>query len=607
MRCSKSIIVQLLLALCVLSLPEAAASAQGIATSLNLRLRSSFAGGLNCVELLSGDEVIIRIRHESLSACNRSAKQLLDALHSAMMSSATDKDVSIQKVKGGYVIRIGDMKAAFIDHVIARNSRSLVDRLADMVAERLKELLKRPYIVAPIDEVTMGVGETFAVAILGTAEGKWKVSVIPHDVASVSFDASARMIRLSALKVGDGSIIVTCNETEKLTLPLRIRERAARLLCTPIAVVTETAPVEFIREAAVNAILNAVERKSGAQLSFEFLSKPITDAPDERLVAQLKAYGSQYLPVDVDVGIPIVRIPPLKEEAAALLVSNDPERIYTEHVLSGGMLPYGGKTLRLLYHHVNASNSTLWLRLELFNASDEKAQVMARFARAGPATDEIQSGFAAVSSFLRSWFYGAAFALELPARSAYVLSEFAMPHGATATGLWEIMPINTSAVGYQLRAVREKAQWMIAPLAVPVTWETLPKVRQYANPTKLITAKHVIGGNWTFISIGREPIRGLETDHLHGNYGVIYRITVEVENQRDVPSVYELVFAPNAGVARCVAIVDGEFLTAPILRPPQEFVLKRWQILPSRTHRHEIYTMPLPASYYPVSLILRSL
>ncbi len=607
MQCSTYRATQLMMALCFVALFQATEVAHGITTSLNLRLRTAFIGGLNCVELLSGDEVILRIRHESLSECNAAAKRLLDALHSAMMSSATDKDVSIQKVKGGYVIRIGDMEAAFIDHVIARNSRSSVDSLANSVAERLKELLKRPYLAVPLDEVIIGIGETNVVTVLGTACGKWKVSVTPYEIASASFNASTKMLHLTALKAGDGSVVITCDEIAKLTLPVRIRERAARLHRTPIAIVTETAPMEFVREAAINAVLNSVERKPGAQLRFELLSRSAPDTADEALTAQLKAHGAQYLPVDVDVEIPILRTPPLKEEAAALLVSNDPERIYTEQVLSASMVPNVGKPFRLLYHHVNASNSTLWLRLELFNASDEEAQVMVRFARAGPVADEIHSGYAAVNSFLRSWFYGAAFALQLPRRSIYVLSEVAMPRGTTATGLWEITPINSGAIGYQLRAVREKAQWTIIPLTTSPTGDAPVKVKQFANPMKLITAKHIIGGNWTFLHIGREPIRGLDTDHLHGNYGVIYRIVAEVENRRDAPSTYELVFMPNAGVARCVAIVDGELLSAPTMQPSQEFVLKRWQILPARTHRHEIYTMPLPASYYPVSLILRSL
>ncbi|MCX7777797.1 MAG: hypothetical protein N2381_07060, partial [Armatimonadetes bacterium] len=560
-RCAACVLLSLITTKLLL---QEIAVTQCVTTSLNLRLRQMPIDGLSCVELLSGENVVLRIRHKSALECNAIARKLLDTLHSAVLSLATEKDVSVQRVKGGYKVLIGDAEAILIDHVIARNSRSLVDKLANIVAERLKDLLRRPYLAVPIDEVTIGVGETKIIAILGTADGQWRVSVAPHDVASVSFDATTKMLRLSAFKAADGNAIVSCGNA-KLTLPIRIRARAARLLRSPIAIATDTAPVEFTREAAINAILNSVERMPGAQLRFELLGKPSNDFPDEVLIARLKAYGAEYLPLDANAAIRILRIPPMRESAAALLVSNEPERIHTEQVLSAGMLPNTGKPIRLLYHHVNASGETLWLRLELFNTSENEAQIMAQFAHAGPITDEIHSGYTAVSMFLRRWFDGAAFVLELPPRSIYVLSESAMPAGTTITGLWEITPVVGGSLGYQIRATRERSQWRIIPLTAPIARDIPIKARQFAEPMKLITARHTVGSDWAFIHIGREPIRGLDKEHLHGNYGVIYRITVEVENNKDTISTYELAFMPNAGIARCAAIVDGEFVSAPLI------------------------------------------
>lgn len=577
----------------------------GATSSLNLSFRITTIANINCAELLSKDQVILRIRHRDASACNAAARRLLDVLHSAMILSATDKDVSVLKSAGGYSIRVKDMEAIFVDHEIARNYLSLPDKLAQIFSDRIKRLLKQPYLISPYDELLIGIGEAYALTILGTANGRWKVNVLPHGVASASFDASTRVLRLNALKVSDGSVIVNCNDA-KLTLPIWIRERAAKLLRQPVALVTEMAPSEFIREAAINALLNSVERKPGASVSFElsdsFQSNGFTANPMARLIA----FDGKYLPARLNIGIQVLRIPPSTEPAGALSLSNDPERIHTEQVLSLGMLPSHGMPLRLLYHHANASNSNLWLRLELFNDSESEARLLVRFATAGPTNDEIYSGFAAVSSFLGRWFNGAAFVTEMPPRSIYALMEHPMPNGLTVTGICEISKIVGGDIGYQLIATRERVRWRMMPLTAPAAKAMSTWTRYFAEPVKVISAKHTIGGNWTFIHLGREPIRGLKGEHLHGNYGVMYHINVDVENKAALPATYELAFTPNAGPARCAAIVDSKLLQTPLLQPYQEFVLKRWHMPPSSTKRHEIYTMPLPASYYPVTLVFRS-
>ncbi|MFA4015343.1 MAG: hypothetical protein RUDDFDWM_000423 [Candidatus Fervidibacterota bacterium] len=570
-----------------------------IITSLKLSLRKVSA---TCIELLSNNEVILRVRHENARLCEEAANKLFKALHEALASLATDKAVTVEKAVGGYSIYIGGRHALFVDHAMARSSRSLPQALANLIATRLKELLKRPYLVAPVEKVLIGVNEAYVIALSGTATGEWKFSVTPRECAHISFDAATKTLRISALKPADGRVSISCGEAS-LSLTLKIMERAMRLLRKPIAMVYGAAPKEFITEAAINALLNSIELQPKAELAYElFFTSRDTD---ERLFTRLKARGASYLPFDAEVEIQTLRIPLAMEFAKYLSVSNDPERIHTEQVLKAGVLTSSFKPMRLLYHHVNVSGRKLWLRLELFNSSEAPAKIVLRFARGGPTSDEIHAGYSAVNSFLRSWFNGTAFIIEVLPKTIYVADELAVPNGNTVTGIWEIAPIYGEGLGYQLRAVAEPSPWRLLPL-VARTITAPPRVSHFAEPMKRVIAKHIIGGNWTFVHIGREPIKGLEGEHLHGNYGVIYHITVSVENKSEFERPCELVFSPNAGVARFVGIVNGKLLSSPTMRENQEYVLRKWYVSPLSTEQIDVYTMPIPASYYPVSLIIRS-
>lgn len=570
-----------------------------VITSHKLSLRKASA---TCIELLSNNEVLLRIRHENARLCEESANKLFKSLHEALASLVTDEAVSVEKVTGGYSICIMGRHVLTVDHAMARSSRSLPQAFANLIATRLKELLKRPYLIAPVDKVLIGVGEACVIALSGTATGEWKFSVTPRGCADVSFDVATKTLRISALKPADGKVSVSCGEAS-LSFALKIMERAMKLLRKPIAIVYGEAPKEFITEAGINALLNSIELRPRAEFTHElfFASR---DA-DERLFARLRARGASYLPFEADVEIQTLRIPLTMELARFLSVSNDPERIYTEQVLKAGTLTSSFKPMRLLYHHVNVSGRKLWLRLELFNASETPARLVVRFARGGPTSDEIHAGYSAVNSFLRSWFDGTAFVIEIPPRNIYVAEELAVPNGCTVTGLWEIAPIYGEGLGYQLRAVAEPSSWRLLPLATRAI-PAVPKVSHFAEPMKRVTAKHIVGGDWTFVHIGREPIKGLEGEHLHGNYGVIYHITVSVENKSEFERPCELVFSPNAGVARFVGVVNRTLLSSPTLRENQEHVLCRWYVPPLSLKQIEIYTMPIPASYYPVSLIIRS-
>ncbi|HIE47559.1 TPA: hypothetical protein EYP84_01540 [Candidatus Bipolaricaulota bacterium] len=471
-------------------------------------------------------------------------------------------------------------------------------------------MLKKPWLLVPYDELIIPVDEVTIVAVRGTATGEWKVTAEPTDAVQLDFDPRQRMLRLRGCKVADGSLSIRCGDA-MLKVPMRIRLRAARLKRTPVALLSGAqVPADFVREAAENALLNAIERQPRSYVRYELSGISAMDAMSDGLVtARILATGDDYLPLDLETSVRIARVDLPRELATKLVFSNDPEKVSGEHVLSYGMLPSVKDPVRLVYHHTNAGKQSIWLRLELFNATDQLVHIVTRFAYSGPTRDEIHAGHTAVASFLQRWYNRASFLLTIPPRSVYIAAEHPLPPDGVVSGIWELTPTNSvqGAIGYQLRTVAQTAQGRIQPLnmALPVTLNVRWKI--FDEPIRHTKAIHEVVGKWAFIHIGREPLRvGSGRHQLRGNYGVIYHAIIEVRNNRKRSSWSELVFTPNGGIARAAVLVDGELIQAPPLAPPREAVLKRWRIPAHSVQQHEIWTMPAPGSNYPVSIIIRS-
>jgi hypothetical protein len=92
---------------------------------------------------------------------------------------------------------------------------------------------------------------------------------------------------------------------------------------------------------------------------------------------------------------------------------------------------------------------------------------------------------------------------------------------------------------------------------------------------------------------------------LDGDYGVLYDISVRIDNPTPEPRVVRLVLAPDAGGAQGIFLVEGKWIEAPHLSPPAEFQLARFLLSPQEHRVVNIRTLPVGGSAYPVTLVVR--
>jgi hypothetical protein len=122
----------------------------------------------------------------------------------------------------------------------------------------------------------------------------------------------------------------------------------------------------------------------------------------------------------------------------------------------------------------------------------------------------------------------------------------------------------------------------------------------------VLQANYTVGKNWAFLRVGKMAIPGKsEGRKLDGNYGVLYDISVQIENPLPESRVVRLVLAPDAGGAQGIFLVEGRWIEAPFLIPPAEFELAQFVLSPQERRVVSIQTLPVGGSAYPVTLVVR--
>jgi hypothetical protein len=96
-------------------------------------------------------------------------------------------------------------------------------------------------------------------------------------------------------------------------------------------------------------------------------------------------------------------------------------------------------------------------------------------------------------------------------------------------------------------------------------------------------------------------------DFLKGNYGLMYKITVYLDNRQNKKSrLLDLVMIPAGGMVRGnMQINDMLYETKLLQSKKDEGLIKRIELFPNEFRRMTIETMPQPGSYYPVNLLIR--
>jgi hypothetical protein len=365
------------------------------------------------------------------------------------------------------------------------------------------------------------------------------------------------------------------------------------------------APATWVRESVLGRRAEGLALEPGAVVRWGALAVgrdlPAGESRTVSLPARVTAPGC--LPIETVVTVHVRNRALPAREASLLFYSNNPERVTACAPLFLGDLDPDAPA-RLLYHHLNGTGRPFAFRVDLLNPGAAPAEVQVIEGSAGPSWDAVLVGHRAALRFGQSWPADIGRVITVPpgARRAIVAQRVA--DGLTVSGLLGLRVLSGARVRVRVAAEPEEAPREQALGAVA---EETPSAHVYPSPRKELQARYRVGDRWTFIPVGQRPISGRQgAPRLDGNYGVLYDIDLRLENPTDRERTVNVALSPDAGDARGIFWIGGQFVEAPALSPPMDAVLASFRLAPGESREVPIRTLPVAGSAYPARIVIRA-
>ncbi len=373
-----------------------------------------------------------------------------------------------------------------------------------------------------------------------------------------------------------------------------------------VRVTGNLAPPDLVAEAVVQTVHQVVRRLPGA--SVEVQLPPLAALGPEAdvvLVVPVRVRHPYGTAVRKAVTVRIRNDPVGLEDPSRLVVSNNPERLYTPGLLLQERVR-SGEAVRLLYHHQNATGREMVVLLRLANPGSEEAQAHLQPALPSPWHDTMATGHAAARRFLQLVSAGAGYVLTLPPRHTLTLWAQRFPTGFVASGLVQVQVLEGAELEVTV-GVRPSYVLDHAPLP-ELEPEPTPHPRGvYGRPVVELAARLLPDGAGGVEVGASRSVREVRTGTvLVGDYGVTYRVQLELLNPESEPKEARIVVRAAGGPAYAAFAVQGQLVDLSYLPAGAERAVIPVQLPASEAGTVLLLTVPSSGSYLPLRLLLRS-
>jgi hypothetical protein len=531
-----------------------------------------------------------------------------------------NEPVSLAKDRGKYVLKVGSVLISDFDQEAADRSVS-PQQLAHQWAARLSYAFALPALRVAVSNLNVGVGAKQSVSVVGSLVPQAELKV--DDAAIVLAKLNGADIEIAGLKPGHARISITSGRAIQ-QIDVDVRPWAASLPQTlNVSVSGAPAIASTIAGAIWSALQTRLVTADGANV---FFSLPRID--DEgpgvtrafRVNARVSAPNTLESSGVVSVVVHNLGLPQEKDEA--LWYSNDPESVVRPGALFSSTLKLDSPT-RLLYHHINASQQALYLRVQAINDSDSVAQILIIPGDSKPDRNPVRAGLRAADQYVRAWMWGSGEVISIPAHSTLPISLRRLLPGETMSGLcslrlisgpkelqvrtdaWPLFPIDRKWEA----ATSSSTPWRVVGTNAMNDYDRAPyepSQRIFPNPYRDDAVRYSVGGRFGVCRIGQRPIPSQDdSQRLEGNFGVVYRIHAEISNPTADATDVDVVFEASAGYSGALFIVNGDYRVTPLLQPKDEAVIGKFHLAPGALQKFVITTMPVSGGSYPVTITIR--
>lgn len=530
--------------------------------------------------------------------------------------------VSVRNEAGGIRMVVNGRPWILVTAQEARAAKSMPKALAESWAANIRKALAAPAVKLEGSAIKAPMAGLRYVQIVGARAREAQVASSNEGVLKVSRRGATLVIQ--GVGVGQAKATVMAGAITD-TIEVVVQPLAAYFPQTVDAAVTGTpAARDTVAGAVAAAVNNGLQAVPNARVVFTApVVGEIPMGESRTYGVHVRVAGPESFTSEGVVQVVVKNAPIGYRSEAVLWYCNNPERIKKPQRVFCAALE-ADVPVRMLYHHVNGSSGPLIMHVEAINNSPRPARVLIMPGDAEPSFNPVRAGFNAGEKFVKAWTKYSGEIVEIPPYSILPVSMRRMDKEVTVSGLCYMRLLQG---GPQELIVRAEARYPSPmshrtrrALQSPTPWHILgcpgigdltsvpepDSAHIYPDPFKREEVTYTVGGPFGFVRIGQTPIA--RQDHqgaLDGNFGVVYTIDANLENETSRPAVVELVYESSAGYSQGLFVINGEWRTTPQLSPKEEMRLRKITLGPHSSTSLRIQTVPLSGSAYPATLTIR--
>ncbi|MBS1718336.1 MAG: hypothetical protein JSS72_11455 [Armatimonadetes bacterium] len=554
--------------------------------------------------------------------CRLCSAQKARTVAQRLSSLRVTADVEAQTSGNTAYVTVSGHQVVEVSPIEAKQNNIEPKALADVWASRLKTAITAPAVQFDKPSISVPVGKSVRVGMFGSAVRE--SAIVVSDGAVVRAKKIGGSVSILALKSGTAEVTAISPSGAKNTMQVDTKELAAQFpQYIKAAVSGNPAQPQTIEGAIQLAVRSQLKAAADADIKLlDFTPYPLGATESRQYQIHARAIAKDCFTSEgiVNVTIRNVGLPPADD--AELWYCNDPESVKKAGPLFANYLGPGHQA-RMLYHHVNASNDTLFLKITLINASDAPASVVLVPGDSDPQRDPLVAGIQAAEQFMAGSQTHSGEIVTIPPQSSIPISTRQLFPGQTVSGLCSIRSLSKD----QELLVRVDA---VPPFSLDTNWAAAihtnspwhyvgpfpadaddsqianPTEFIYPNPAREMSVTYAVGGKPKFIRLGQEPIRRKDLqDGLDGNFGVTYDINATIANPTKQPADIELSFEASAGYCAGLFYIDYKTYRTPYLSPHADVQVMKIHLAPDEVRHLAIRTIPISGGTFPATLSIR--
>ncbi|MBI2252919.1 MAG: hypothetical protein HYU63_09325 [Armatimonadetes bacterium] len=369
-------------------------------------------------------------------------------------------------------------------------------------------------------------------------------------------------------------------------------------------------PLKLLKEAIFFEINKNIKLNKGAYYlinNFKSLNKIKAPMPGEKknLFIFVRLAGKKYIPLEGKINLIIFNEILPESEEKFLIISNNPESINKRgKIFEENLKDFSAH--RFLFHHKNASfTANCSVSLNLINPGKNKTALYFISGISAPMISELGAGHLAAVRYLSYWHLKIGRIIEIAPGKQFTVFSIKLAPQEILSGIirFQVLEGDLPKITLSANNCFSRPQEKIV-----IANNSLRPQGVFPFPQIVQNYRHFIGNSYTFMVVGDEPfLKEISTKMpCYGNFGVYYKINLDIENPFDVPKTSILYFVPRSGPARATILFEEEIIETPTIMNAEEIFIKAFIVDPKKIKHISLLIFPESGSNYPVHLVVKS-